>query len=240
MSSPSQAAVRNLLLRRLAPSDFALLSPHLQPVDAPAGRPLFSNRQPVGHVVFLESGVGSLIARSPDGARAEAGLFGRDGFAPTSLAMGDDRYAFECTVQIPGEGHRIAADPFRAALEASATLRSALLRYAHLLALQSGFTALSNAVHPVEERLARWLLMCDDRVDDGRLALTHTFMSIMLAVRRPSVTTALHVLEGNGLIRCERGLVIIRDRAGLEAFAQDAYGATEREYARLLGPLRPA
>lgn len=79
--------------------------------------------------------------------------------------------------------------------------------------------------------------MCDDRMDGSELALTHEFMSIMLAVRRPSVTTALHVLEGNKFIRSERGCIIVRDRAGMEEFAGDSYGAPEREYKRLIGPL---
>ena len=141
-------------------------------------------------------------------------------------------------IQLPGAGHRIAAAPFRAALDASAGLRTLLQRFAQALAVQTAFTALSNAVHPMEERLARWLLMCDDRTDAGELAITHEFMSTMLAVRRPSVTTALHGLEGNGLIHAERGLVTIRNRAALEDFAADAYGRPEREYERLLGPLR--
>ena len=125
-----------------------------------------------------------------------------------------------------------------AALAASATLRTTLLRYAQALSVQVSFTALSNAVHQIDERLARWILVCDDRIASGELALTHQYLSVMLAVRRPSVTTALHVLEGNGLIRAARGLITIRDRAGLEDFAGDAYGKAEREYERLLGPLR--
>lgn len=103
--------------------------------------------------------------------------------------------------------------------------------------MQTSYTALSNAVHPVDERLARWLLMCHDRVDGDELALTHEFLSLMLAVRRPSVTTALHVLEGNRFITAERGYITIRDRRRLEEFAGDAYGRPEAEYKRLIGPM---
>jgi CRP-like cAMP-binding protein len=109
------------------------------------------------------------------------------------------------------------------------------LRFAHAMTVQAHYTGLSNAVHPIDERLARWLLMCDDRTDGGKLELTHDFLSIMLAVRRPSVTTALHVLEGNGFIRSERGCIIIRNRRALEEFAGDAYGKPEAEYRRLMG-----
>ncbi|MNE45247.1 hypothetical protein D3C87_1815390 [compost metagenome] len=78
--------------------------------------------------------------------------------------------------------------------------------------------------------------MCHDRTDGDEISLTHEFLSIMLAVRRPSVTTALHVLEGRKLIYSERGMIIVRDRPALEQFAADAYGESEREYFRLLGP----
>ncbi|MNV59084.1 hypothetical protein D3C71_1514860 [compost metagenome] len=79
--------------------------------------------------------------------------------------------------------------------------------------------------------------MCDDRIDGNELPLTHDFISMMLAVRRPSVTTALHVLEGNGFIRADRGLVTIRDREGMEQFAADAYGKPEKAYERLMSGL---
>jgi hypothetical protein len=80
--------------------------------------------------------------------------------------------------------------------------------------------------------------MCHDRTDGDEIPLTHEFLSVMLAVRRPSVTTSLHVLEGNHFIRSERGLIIVRDREALEAFARDAYGTPEREYQRLVGSMK--
>ena len=96
---------------------------------------------------------------------------------------------------------------------------------------------MSNASHAVDQRLARWLLMYHDRVEGSEVDLTHEFLAIMLAVRRPSVTTALHVLEGEGLIRSERGCVIVRIRKALEDYAGAVYGAPEREYRRLTGEL---
>jgi CRP-like cAMP-binding protein len=89
----------------------------------------------------------------------------------------------------------------------------------------------------VNERLARWILMCHDRISGDELSLTHEYISVMLAVRRPSVTTALHVLEGNGFIRSTRGIVTIRNRTALEEFARDAYGRPEEEYRRLMKDL---
>jgi hypothetical protein len=115
-----------------------------------------------------------------------------------------------------------------------------MLRYVKALYIQTTYTALSNAHHIVEERLAKRLLMCHDRSFTNEMALTHEFLSVMLAVRRPSVTTSLHVLEGMGFIRAARGKVVIRDRQGLEGYARDACGLPEGEYTRLVGPMTSA
>jgi CRP-like cAMP-binding protein len=238
MSDLDQAHTRNLLLRLMSAEDFALLAPHLKSCSAEKGAVLFEKDQPIENVWFMDSGIGSIITVSAEGQRVESGIFGRDGFAPVAAVLGGDRSPYDGQVQLPDDCHRISFEDFRKAISQSPSLHGLLLRYTHALSVQTSYTALSNAIHPIEERLARWLLMCHDRSDDNTLPLTHDFMSVMLAVRRPSVTTSLHVLEGNGFIRAERGCIIIRDRAGLEEFAGDAYGPPEREYERLLGPLR--
>jgi CRP-like cAMP-binding protein len=233
-----QSAVRNQLLRLLSPEDFALLAPHLSPCHAAKGDILFRRDEKIETVWFIDSGVGSLITISPQGQRAESGLFGRDGFAPVPLVMGSDRANYDGVIQIRDDCHNMPADAFIDAIGRSRTLHDLLLRYAHALAVQTAYTALSNAVHPIDERLARWILMCHDRMDGDEMPLTHEFMAIMLAVRRPSVTSALHVLEGNRFIRAQRGCIVVRDRAALVEFAGDAYGPPEAEYERLIGPLR--
>lgn len=218
--------------------DFALLSPHLEPVELPRGQVLLEPGQPVEHAWFFECGIGSIIAVSPEGHKVEAGLFGRDAVAPAALILGIDTTPYQTLVQMPGHGHRIPAAAFGSAMAASPTLRGMMNRYLQTLNTQTSYTALSNALHQIDERCARWLLMVHDRVDGDDIQLTHEFLSLMLAVRRPSVTTALHVLEGNRLIRADRGWIQIRDRAGLEDFAGDAFGRPETEYARLIGPIK--
>ena len=222
----------------MTPDDFARLSPHLEFVQLPQAYVIVEADAVIEFAYFMETRVGSIVAVSPEGLQVEAGIFGREGMAPTSLIMGGDTSVHRINIQISDDAWRIAKAPFLAVFDQSATLRDLLLRYAQTLIVQTGFTALSNAVHPIDERLARWILMCDDRLEGRDLQLTHEYMSIMLAVRRPSVTTALHVLEGNGLIRAERGCVTVRDRKALELFAGDSYGKPEAEYERLLGPLR--
>jgi len=114
----------------------------------------------------------------------------------------------------------------------SVSLSAVLLKYAHVFMIQIAATALADGRFDVEKRLARWVLMSHDRLGDT-LTLTHDFLALMLGVRRPSVTDALHKLEGKRAIRSERGLVIVLDRPLLEQIAGQAYGTPEAEYRRL-------
>ncbi|ESZ05751.1 hypothetical protein X737_35335 [Mesorhizobium sp. L48C026A00] len=131
----------------------------------------------------------------------------------------------------------IPAPALSSALSESTTLKALLLLYVQTLYIQTSYTALVNARSKLDERLARWLLMCHDRVRGDRLAITHEFMSVMLGVRRPGVTVAIQELEGRGLIRATRGEIVIRDRDGLFQLADGTYSEPEREYRRLLGKI---
>nr|WP_274604259.1 Crp/Fnr family transcriptional regulator [Sphingomonas sp. CFBP 13706] len=139
-------------------------------------------------------------------------------------------------VQVEGQGYRISIEALRSACQQSDSLRETLLRYVHVFISQTSYTSLSNVSQSVEGRLARWLLMCHDRVTGDDIALTHEFLSIMLAVQRPSVTTALHMIEGYGFIKARRGHITIKDRDALINFADGMYGTPEAEYRRLIGP----
>jgi CRP-like cAMP-binding protein len=137
----------------------------------------------------------------------------------------------------PASSLRMSADRFIAAIETSATLRQVMLRYVKTLLVQVGQCAVANARELLEARLARWLLMCHDRVDGDEIAVTHKFLSVMIAAQRSGVTLALHILEGAGTIRSRRGIVVIQDRGKLEEMAGSSYGVDEAEYRRLIGPL---
>ncbi|CAH1688768.1 CRP-like cAMP-binding protein [Hyphomicrobiales bacterium] len=232
-----QSETRNRLLSLLPHDDFLALAPHLLPIALPKGYLIARAQQEMAHAYFLEAGIGSIVAHSPEGQKAETGLVGREGVLPVAFALDVSISSQEIIMQVEGHGLRIESGVLRELLASRPRVRQIMSRFAHAMWIQTAQTALSNAVHTVEERLARWLLMCLDRVDDGEIALTHEYMAIMLAVRRASVTTALHVLEGNRFIHADRGRVIVRDRKALEAFAADAYGAPELEYGRLIGPL---
>lgn len=182
-------------------------------------------------VYFLSGGLASVIAVSPSGKRAEVGIVGYEGVTPVNAVHDMAPGHFDVVMQIAGHGLRLPATVFSELVAERPALRTLLHRYEHSLGMQAMFTALSNAVHNANERLARWLLMCHDRVRGDELHLTHEFLAVMLAVRRATVTDSLHVLEGHKLVRATRGVIVIRDRAALEDFARDSYGAPEREFA---------
>jgi CRP-like cAMP-binding protein len=236
----SLSSFGNELLRRMSPADLALLEPSLKRVALPLRMPLVTPDVPIEAVYFIEHGIASVVARTPTGQEAEIGFIGYEGMAGYSLVMDDDRSPLACYVQLEGEAMRIDAACFNAALAASPTLRLFLLRFVNYLQVQTGCTALVNARLRLAGRLARWLLMCDDRVVGIRFSITHEFLATMLGVRRPGVTVALQELEGLALIRSRRGEVVILDRPGLVALASGGYGVPEAEYSRLFGELDSA
>ncbi|MFC5991976.1 Crp/Fnr family transcriptional regulator [Limoniibacter endophyticus] len=229
----SSASYQNNLLARLPAAEIASLEPFLEPVELRRGYLLAVPHQTIEYVYFLEQGLGSIVSVSPEGQKAEAGMFGYEGFSPTPPAVQSALSFHETIMQASGHGHRVKVEDLWNLMPGCHGLSELLHRSAHNLATQVSYTALTNAVHQVDERLGRWLLMCHDRLRRDELQITHEFLALMLAVRRPSVTTSLHVLEGNQFIRAQRGRITIRDRRALEEFAQDAYGRPEAEYAVL-------
>lgn len=228
-------AFRNKLLLALPEHELVAVAQNLEPIDMPRRFVLAQAGQSIDYVYFFEAGICSIVVKSPEGQQVEAGIFGRESFGPVAVASGVSTNGLDTFVQVAGEGYRMPVAEFNSLMAVSPELNRIVQILTYLQGLQVTYTALSNAVHQVDERLARWLLMCHDRTSGNEIALTHEFVAMMLAVRRPSVTTALHTLEGAKFIRAERGHITIRDRQGLEDFAADAYGVPEAEYSRLLG-----
>jgi CRP-like cAMP-binding protein len=236
--SQLSARFRNRLLQSLAPDDLALIAGKLH-AERLELRHFFENaEEPIREICFPESAIVSVVARTTAGRSIEAGLIGFEGMTGIAILMGDDRSPNETYVQMAGEGNVMAADDLRSAIRSSPHLHTILLRYAHTFMVQTSQTALANGRAKIDERLARWLLMASDRVEGPELSLTHEFLSLMLGVRRPGVTDALHRLEGEHLIRSRRSSITIRDREGLETVANGSYGVAERDYERLFGSFR--
>jgi CRP-like cAMP-binding protein len=205
---------------------------HLEAVDLPVRKQLEARNKPIETVYFIEHGFASVVANGT-GRSIEVGLIGREGMTGLAVIMGSDRSPHETFMQAGGDGQRIPADKLRQILQEYPALHRSLLRYGHAFVVQTAQTALANGRSKVEERLARWLLMANDRLDGDRVPLTHEFLAIMLGVRRPGVTLALNVLEKRGLIQAKRGTIAIVDRARLRKVSNGAYGAAEAEFNRL-------
>jgi CRP-like cAMP-binding protein len=240
MSRPDQHFTPNTLLQALSDDGLETLKPHLTRVDLSRRQVIVTPNQAIENVYFPEGGIASIVSVMAHSGRTETGIFGREGVSATCLLLGTDRTPHETFVQVDGTtALRIDADRYLDAIQQSESLRTMLLRYVHTVLVQAAQNAATNAHHRIEARLARWLLMCHDRIDGDDIALTHEFMGMMISAERSGVTVSLHVLEGAGMIRSTRGLVTIRDRDKLEDLAGESYGVAEAEYRRLIGPLGP-
>lgn len=231
--SSQDIPILNHLLQRLSPDDLALIMP-MEPVDLALRRNLETAGAGTAFVYFMQEGLASVVAEPVSGKGVEVGIVGREGMTGHGVLYGDTQSPFETFIQSAGSALRIQPDRLRRAMEASPSLQGMLLLYARTFSIQVATTAYANGNAKLEERLSRWLLMVQDRVGNT-LHITHEFLGIMLAVRRAGVTVALQILEGEGLIRAQRGTVVITDRNGLIKAANSSYGLAEREYQRLLG-----
>jgi CRP-like cAMP-binding protein len=224
---------QNRILASLPADDLGLLQPHLEKVELPLRRVLEQRSRRIEAVYFLEDGLASVVASGGAQHSIEVGIIGREGMTGQGLLMGVDRTPLEIFVQSEGEAWRLGAPELTKALELSPGLHRCLLRHAHVFQLQTNFTALANGRYRLDERLARWLLMAQDRLGESTVDLTHEFLSLMLGVRRPGVTAALNAFEARGMIRGHRGGLTILDRPALEEAANGSYGVPEAEYQRL-------
>jgi len=212
----------NRILASLSRKDMALLEPHLTPVDLPLRKQLATRNKRIDQIYFIDAGFASVVANGTE-RPIEVGLIGREGMTGLGVVMGDDRAAHETFIQAAGSGRRISATNLRRADDKSAPLHRAFMRYAHSFLVQVTHTALANGRSKIEERLARWLLMADDRIDGDELPLTHEFLGIMLGTQRPGVTLAVQALERGGLIEAKRGRIVILDRKTLEKNSNGTY-----------------
>jgi DNA-binding MarR family transcriptional regulator len=189
------------------------------------------------HVFFIENGLASVVASAGGGENnhIEVGHIGWDGMSASHVALNVSSTPNHTFMQGAGSGLRIPTSAFRKALETDADLRNVFLRYVHTYKIQLSQSALANGRYNMHQRLARWLLMCHDRMEGNDMALTHEFLATMLGVRRSGVTENLNILEGMGIIRAKRGLVRVKDRAKLEEVAGGSYGVPEEEFERLIG-----
>lgn len=230
---PSDLTPRNRLLAALAPDDLGRFAPHLDLVELAHGAVLHEPPGEVAHVWFPEGGAVSIAVALRRGG-AEGAVVGLEGAVGLVDALGDGRASARAIVQVPGPALRLPVDPLLAALEASAALRRLCAGYVQAFVAEALHSAACHAAHKAEARLARWLLLVQDRVADGAaLPLGQAFLALMLGVRRTTVTEVAGRLQVAGLIAYRQGRIHVLDRVGLEAAACECYGAIRRCYGRL-------
>jgi CRP-like cAMP-binding protein len=234
-----QSTVENTLLKMLSVDRFARLSEEMARVDLPLRHVLVDSDVPTTHVCFLERGLASMVVSSIDEEVVEIGHIGSEGASGMHVVLAVETTPTRTFMQVAGFGIMVPMETFQRALADDPEMKDFFLRYVHTTVLQLAHSALANARYNMHERLARWILMCHDRLEGNNLAITHEFLALMLGVRRSGVTNELHVLEGVHAIRSTRGNVRILDREKLIEIAGGCYGVPEREYEQVLGlPLR--
>ena len=227
--------VRNRLLAALSPEDLQRLAPHLEPVRFKKGQVLHSANRPLGSIHFVEAGLVSVLAEPERGHILEVWLIGCEGLTGIPALLGGDRTYHQHVALAPGEALKIDAAELRKAMQERPSLAAPLLRFVQVILVQTARVGACNARHALGERLAHWLLMARDRALSDDLPLTHEMLSQLLGVRRAGVTEAVNRLEREGLIRNERGRIVILDLDGLKAASCGCYDAIYAAYERILG-----
>lgn len=222
-TNPAGKPVRNKLLLAIPDQEFRRIRPRLQFVDLPHHFILHQPHQAVRFAHFPNAGLISLVVELKDGRTVEAGLLGNEGASGMPAVLGLSRSPLREIVQIEGDAFRIRVNALRELLPSTPVLQATLNRYAAGLAMQVAQTAACNRLHKIEERLSRWLLIAQDRVDSGIVPITHDFLATMLGTDRPSVTVAAGMLQREGIIEYTRGSVRILNRKKLESFACECY-----------------
>ena len=221
--------VQNAILLALPPREFEMLMPRMEFVRLKLHQLLHESGETLKSGYFCNSGMFSVLNVMPDGKSVEVGLIGREGFSGTPLVAGFTTSHTRTVVQGDATAFRVDGEALRKLLPLCPRLERELNRYAQLLSVQVTQVAACNRLHEVNERLARWLLMTQDRVGSETLQLTQEFLSQMLGTRRSSVTVSAGALQKAGLIVYTRGNVKILYRRRLEAAACDCYAALTRQ-----------
>ena len=226
--------VGNQILLSISDEEYALIRPHLKFLRMPHHLSLYEPGEPLEYVYFPNSGMVSLVIATQDGKTVEVGEVGKEGFSGTQAAVGINTNQVREVVQIAGDGFRVRIGALQSVLQSAPGLQRILTRYAVVQGMQFAQTAACNRLHNIEQRLARWLLITQDRVDSPRLAITHDFLATMLGTDRPTVSLAAGVLQDKGIIEYTRGAVKILSQKKLKACTCECYAVIE-QYNREIG-----
>jgi CRP-like cAMP-binding protein len=225
-----QEDVANVILASLPAAEFAELAPSLERVRFATGERLFEVGDAPARVYFIESGLISLISTLEDRSSIEVTALGREGLGGLLMLLGADAATHTALAQIGGEALCVRTERAREAFGRLRAFQSRVLAYTRMLLAHVTQTAACNTLHTVEQRLARWLLMCNRRTESDTLPLTQEFLSHMLGVRRSGVTVAVGILERPGFIAHSRGHIVVKDAEGLRGVSCECIKVMTEEY----------
>ena len=225
--------VSNRLLSSLSPEAAALLTSQCTPVSLPLRTLLYEPETPPKSAFFITSGIASVVAPLRDGGTAEVEIIGWEGVVGSLHLLGSAPVPTSCFMQIGGTGLRMEMAELRKIFHTSAEVRGRMLQLVQMQALTVSQMSGCNRLHGAEARLARWLLMAQDRTQSDVLHLTQEFLAEMLGTQRTTVTTIAVVLQRSGLIQYRQGEVRLLDHEGLKAAACDCYRIVKRLYSEL-------
>ena len=221
-------SISNRVLLLMPDNEFRLLRPYLKSVDLPSHLSLHEPTQSIEFVYFLNRGMVSQVVVTKDGRTVEVGVVGNEGYVGAGLAVGLSRSSVREIVQIAGDGFQIKGNDLARILPLSPQLQMMLGRHTGLQGMQVAQTAACNRLHDIKQRLSRWLLMTQDRVDSGLLPITHDFIATMMGTDRSTVSVAASALQKKGIIEYVRGAVNVVNRRGLEKSACECYAVIQQ------------
>jgi CRP-like cAMP-binding protein len=226
-TNPAGKPVSNKILLSIPDSEYQAIRPHLDFLSLPHQRTLYEPNRPLEYVYFPNSGMISLVVETEDGRTVEIGEVGKEGFAGIPASVGMKKSQVREIVQIGGNGFRMRAGALQNLLSSTPKFQLMLSRYGVAQGLQIAQTAACNRLHNITQRLARWLLITQDRVDSPKFAITQDFLATMLGTDRPSVSLTSAILQKKKIIARTRGVVQILSRAKLQSCACECYEAIQ-------------
>jgi CRP-like cAMP-binding protein len=231
----SHGPTANAILKALPREEYEQLLPYLEPVKLSREEILYHSDEPIKYVYFPNRGTVSVLAVFENGQTVGIAMVGNEGMFSVSAFLGSITAPVEAIVQIPGDAFRLRTEMLRREFRKCGHFHDMLLRYTQAYIIQISQNSACHRAHHIENRLARCLLMCQDRSLSADLPLTHELIGMMLGARRSGVTQAAQQLRDKGVIRYARGRIVITSREGVEAASCSCYPILKSKFDQLIG-----
>ncbi len=235
METLTTAPCRNLFLNNLSPPEMKTIEHHLEAVEMPLGMRIYNPFEEIKHIYFPDTSIISIVTLLESGSGVETGIVGKEGFSGIETVLLGNSVPREAMVQLGGDGYRMKVEDFRSVFGDSRKFSAKVLHYLYAYITQIAQNSVCLCYHPIEKRLARWLLMFHERATSDELQLTQEFIALMLGVHRPNLNKSISGLQKKNFISYHRGCINILDRDGLESISCECYKVIKHDFDRYLG-----